>query len=36
MDDASPANIQKLKTIAQKLIAENDQAITALAAELTV
>lgn len=34
MDDASPSHIQKLKTVAQRLIAQNDTALTVLAREL--
>ena len=34
MDDPSPANIQKLKDVARKLIAENEPALTSLATEL--
>ena len=34
LDDASPANIQNLKRVAEQLIADNDQALSALAAEL--
>jgi patatin-like phospholipase/acyl hydrolase len=36
MDDPSPANIQKLKGVARKLIAQNETALTTLAAELVV
>jgi hypothetical protein len=34
MDDPSPVNIQKLKGVARKLIAENETALTTLAAQL--
>jgi hypothetical protein len=36
MDDPSPANLQKLKGVARKLIAQNETALTTLAAELAV
>lgn len=35
MDDPSPANIQKLKGVARKLIAQNETTLTTLAAELS-
>jgi predicted acylesterase/phospholipase RssA len=35
MDDPSPANMQYLKAVGQKLIADNDAALTVLAEELT-
>jgi patatin-like phospholipase/acyl hydrolase len=36
LDDPSPANIQNLKGVARKLIAENETALTTLAAQLAV